>query len=258
MMEGKSQNLLIFLIAAVIGISVVTVFGMNIFTSQYDIIPLPTLSETLDDSDGEDGQENSTLVRVAVTTETVQSVIATMSRPESYYRQVTIQDFWGEDGTGITLAEVWVDYGWTYTVATLSSGIARSSIVGEDSVWWWYEGDTEAMSAVSDQWSADLEGQRIPTYEDVLVLDQDLIVDASYEERGGLACIYVVAQASQSGYVTHYWVSEESGLLVATETWDGDTLVSTMFSYDVERPAPVDTIFAIPGGRVLHRVGASN
>lgn len=257
-MEGRSQNVLIFLIAIVIGVAVVASFGLNIFTTHLDTIPVPTPLEEDSTNAYTDGQEGSTLIRVEVTPETVQSIIGTMTRPESYYRQVVVQTFWGELGEGITTAEVWVDYGWTYTVATGANGVERSSIVGDDTLWWWYEGDGAAMEASADQWSADVEGQRIPTYEDVLDLNANYILDAGYEMRGELSCIYVAAQVPELGYVTHYWISEDSGLLVATETWDGDTLVSIMESYDVERPVPTNTVFALPDGNALHRVGSGN
>lgn len=255
-MEGRSQNVLIFLIAIVIGVAVVASFGLNIFTTRLDTIPVPTPLEEETLSDGVDGQEGGTLVRVEVTSETVQSVIATMTRPESYYRQVVVQNYWNESELGITTAEVWVDYGWTYTVATGENGIERSSIVGDDTLWWWYDGDGAAMEAPADQWSADVEGQRIPTYEDVLDLNTSDILDAGYEMHGELSCIYVSAHIPELDYIVHYWIAEESGLLVATETWDGESLVSEMVSYDVERPAPLNTIFALPDGKVLHRVGS--
>lgn len=256
-MEGKSQTVLIILIAVVIGVAVVASFGLNTFTSQYNTIPVPTLSAESTEGNAVDGQENSTLVRVEVTPQTVQSVISTMTRPESYYRQVITQDLWGESGQGVTVAQVWVDYGWTYTVTANSNGVERSSIVGDETVWWWYEGDRTAMEASADYWSADVEGQRIPTYEELLDLDKSTIIDAGYEERGGLYCIYVVAEVPTLDWERHYWISEESGLLVATETWDGDTLISTMFSYDVERPVPDNTVFALPNGKTLHRVSAN-
>ena len=37
----------------------------------------------------------------------------------------------------------------------------------------------------------DIEGQRIPTYEDVLKLETDSITAAGYEEKNGEACVYV-------------------------------------------------------------------
>ena len=165
-------------------------------------------------------------------------------------------DYW-EGGQGTTTARVWVDGGWTRTEATWSSGTVRISIVGDGTVWWWYSGDREAVSAPADGRSADLEGQRIPTYEDVLDLDKDLITDAGYESKGGLSCIDVEVAENELGCRERYWVAEESGLLVAAETLEGEKLVSSMSSYAVERPVPPDTSYELPDGTVLHTTGVS-
>ena len=66
------------------------------------------------------------LTVIAVTPETVQSVIRdTLSRPDRYTRAVTIEDFWGEGESGTTHADVWVDGGWTQTEAALPGGTKK-------------------------------------------------------------------------------------------------------------------------------------
>lgn len=257
-MENNKRNILLVLVAAVIGVAVLASFGLNLFSSSLDPIVLPTLppSEEPDGAPG-DSWDSTGLVRVEVTPATVQNVIATLARPDSYYREVTLEDFW-EGGRGVTTARVWVDYGWTRTEAVWSSGTVRTSIVGDETVWWWYDGDQSAASAPADQHSADLEGQRIPAYEDVLDLDKKLITAAGYEERGGLSCIYVEVARNELGYLDRYWISVESGLLVALETLDGETLIFSMSSYAVERPVPPDTRYQLPDGTVLHVAGAQN
>lgn len=108
----------------------------------------------------------------------------------------------------------------------------------------------------ADGHSADLEGQRIPTYEDVLELEQDAIAAAGYEEKGGLACIYVETGEDALGYVEKYWVSVDSGLLVCAEQWKGEELTYRMTSYAVSTDRTLFglTEFALPDGTVLHTV----
>ena len=255
-MERKNRNVLVVLIAAVIGAAVLASFGLNLFAAELPPIAMPTPpADSASTPPGGDAQGSTGLVRVEVTPDTVQNVIATLSRPDSYYREVTLTDFWGEDGSASTTARVWVDGGWTKTEAAWSSGTVRTSIVGDGTVWWWYGDSREAASAPADGRSADLEGQRIPTYEDVLDLDKSSITAARYEERAGLSCICVEAVRGELGYVERFWLSDESGLLVAAETLDGDRVVSTMEAYTVERPVPPDTAYTLPGGAVLHQVG---
>ena len=253
-MERRKRNLLVVLIGIVIVVAMVSSFGLGLFAPDTAKIVLPT-PEVSQQPGGEPG-EQSGLVLVDVTPETVQSVIRdTLSRPERYTRAVTIEDFWGEGESGTTHADVWVDGGWTQTEAALPGGTVRYSIVGDGQFWLWYGGDRTALSGPADGHSADLEGQRIPTYEDVLSLDTADIAAAGYEERGGLACVWAQTAPDALGYVETYWVAVDSGLLVSAETTLDGTLTYRMTAYTMERPAPAGTAFALPDGTVLHTAG---
>ena len=253
-MERKKRNLMVVLIAAVIVVAMLSSFGLRLFVPDTAKIVLPTPAASA--APGGDPGADSGVVLVDVTPETVQAVIGeTLTRPESYLRTVTIEDFWGEGESGVTTAQVWVDGGWTMTEASLPGGAVRHTIVGDGRFWLWYGGDRTPVTGPADSRSADLEGQRIPTYEDVLDLETADIAAAGYEERGGLACIYVETAPDALGYVARYWVSVDSGLLVSAETAQDGVLTYRMTAYAVERPAPAGTDFALPDGTVLHTVG---
>ena len=253
-MERKKRNLMVVLIAAVIVVAMLSSFGLRLFVPDTAKIVLPTPAASA--APGGDPGADSGVVLVDVTPETVQAVIGeTLTRPESYLRTVTIEDFWGEGESGVTTAQVWVDGGWTMTEASLPGGAVRHTIVGDGRFWLWYSGDRTPVTGPADSRSADLEGQRIPTYEDVLDLETADIAAAGYEERGGLACIYVETAPDALGYVERYWVSVDSGLLVSAETAQDGVLTYRMTAYAVERPAPAGTDFALPAGTVLHTVG---
>lgn len=253
-MERKKRNLMVVLIAAVIVVAMLSSFGLRLFVPDTAKIVLPTPAASA--APGGDPGADSGVVLVDVTPETVQAVIGeTLTRPESYLRTVTIEDFWGEGESGVTTAQVWVDGGWTMTEASLPGGAVRHTIVGDGRFWLWYSGDRTPVTGPADSRSADLEGQRIPTYEDVLDLETADIAAAGYEERGGLACIYVETAPDALGYVERYWVSVDSGLLVSAETAQDGVLTYRMTAYAVERPAPAGTDFALPDGTVLHTVG---
>ena len=253
-MERKKRNLMVVLIAAVIVVAMLSSFGLRLFVPDTAKIVLPTPAASA--APGGDPGADSGVVLVDVTPETVQAVIGeTLTRPESYLRTVTIEDFWGEGESGVTTAQVWVDGGWTMTEASLPGGAVRHTIVGDGRFWLWYSGDRTPVTGPADSRSADLEGQRIPTYEDVLDLETADIAAAGYEERGGLACIYVETAPDALGSVERYWVSVDSGLLVSAETAQDGVLTYRMTAYAVERPAPAGTDFALPDGTVLHTVG---
>ncbi len=234
-MERKKRNLMVVLIAAVIVVAILASFGLRLFVPDTAKIVLPTPAASA--SPGLEPGTGSGLVRVDVTPETVQTVIGqTLTRPESYFREVTIEDFWGDGEQSSTTARVWVDGGWTMTESAMAD-------------------DRTPVTGPADDRSADLEGQRIPTYEDVLSLDTADIAAAGYEERGGLACVWTQTAPDALGYVETYWVAVDSGLLVSAETTLDGTLTYRMTAYTMERPAPAGTAFALPDGTVLHTAG---
>ena len=247
-MERKKRNIVVVLIAAVIAVAVLSSFGLGLFAPGTAEIVLPTAGPSASPG-GEGGA-----VRVEVTPETVQSVIATLARPESYARTVTVQDIWDGEETGTTSAQVWVDGGWTRTDAVWPGGTARSSIVGDGPVWIWYGGGGEVLTGPADGSSADLEGQRIPTYETVLELDPASITAAEYEVLDGLGCIYVETGTGE-GHAARFWVDDDSGLLVRAEQLTDGQVVYRMTAAALERPAPSDASFTLPDGTVLHQVG---
>lgn len=254
-MEGKKTNLLLILTAVVIVAAVFASFGMGLFVPETAKIVLPTPSPSGQPEDSRAPGDG--LVRVEVTPLTVQNVIRTLARPESYYREVTVADIWGdgENDQGVTRAQVWVDGGWTMTRAVWPGGLVRCSIVGEQTFWLWYEGRQEVLQGRADEYSADLEGQRIPTYEDVLALDPESIAGTDYVEQESLPCIYVETAPDSLGYWERYWVSVDSGLLVCAERGREEQVVYRMSAYTVERPAPAGEDFALPDGTVLHAPG---
>ncbi len=249
-MERRNRNILVVLIGIVITVAMLSSFGLGLFAPETARIQLPTpaASQSPAPQGGEDGY-----IRVDVTPETVQNIIArTLTRPDSYGRSVTIEDFWGEGSSGVTRAVVWVDGGWTHTTATLPGGAVRHSIVGREQFWLWYEGSGAVLTGPAQAGDADLEGQRIPTYEDVLSLETERISSAGYEEKEGQLCIFVELEPDHLGYVERYWISVDSGLLTAAETRLHGQLVYRMSADAVERPVPEEADFRLPDGTVLH------
>lgn len=247
-MERRNQNILIGLIAVVIVIAVFSSFGLSLFTSPTPTITLPTPTPAVTDNVGDIAQEEGTRVEISPTT--VQSTIAALNRIESYYRTVTTTLAGNK-----TSVQVWVDRGWSRSELTLSSGVKVHTIVGDGKVWRWYGDDSDVVSWQADSASEDVESQRIPTYEDVLALDSELITAAGYEERDGYLCVFVEVDVPEIGQRERYWVSADSGLLAAAETALGGEVVWSMTTTIPEIPVPTTASFALPDGEVLHRIG---
>lgn len=248
-LERRNRNILIFLTAVVIVTAVFSSFGLQLFAGPTPTITLPTPPPPEQSQQGSVGDSGGT--RVEVTPATVQSVIAALDRLESYSRTVTTV-LEGKE----TTAQVWVDGGWTRSELTLPTGLVVHTIVGDGAVWRWYDSDRTSVTWAADDSSMDVEGQRLPTYEDVLALDQETIVAAGYEEKNGTACVYVEVSVPELAQTERYWVSSTTGLLTAAETESGGEVVWTMRADSPEIPAPVSASFALPDGTVLHTVGS--
>jgi hypothetical protein len=127
-------------------------------------------------------------------------------------------------------------------------------LVTEDSVYIWYDNETSphAFSRREDEdltHTADGFSQ-IVTYEDVLKLDADRILEAGYREKNGLYYIYVLTEDPIFGYSISYYISVDTGLLAYAEKKDGDQTVYLMCLVAEEYTRPSNEVFQLPGEAV--------
>lgn len=253
-MDGKNRTIFALLIAVIIAVAVISSFGLSLLGGT-PAVSLPDMSAMPSQSSVPSGDAPlGDYVKVAVTADTVQSVIVTLTRPESYSRQVLTETFGNGTAVGTVNADVITDEGWTQVTASLKSGQVEHSLIGEKDFYLWYNRDKQAQHYDADGATADL-AQHIPTYEDVLALEKTSITATGYEERGGIACIYVETYVEELGQYERYWVSVNTGLLVSSETVKDERLVYRMTAYEVVVPAVPGTVFSLPDGTVIHRVG---
>ena len=179
------------------------------------------------------------LTQVEVTPETVQAVISTLNRPDSYSRTLQVFQFW--DGGGRTAEiRVWV-----------RSGAVRLNIVGAerevnylldgDILTLWYGSDMSRRYTYTGADARLGDGlQRIPTYEDILSLDPGCTCTEDGKWR-----ILVAAVNPDFNYLDIYYISLDTGLLVGAEQWDGDTLIYRMTAGEADLSAPSDQLFLL-------------
>lgn len=255
-MERKKRTVFAVLIATVIVVAVFSSFAMNLFGQEDYQIRLPDLSDgAQNDQPGGNDASDGEVIRVDVTPETVQGVIATLARSKSYHREIRIELWADETAASVTAAEVWTDGGWTRTTVTSPGGRVQHNLVGEGTRWLWYDGDDTAISFPADEASSDLV-QRIPTYEDVLKLSKKDITATGYEKYHETVCIFVEVEQKELDSCERYWISVSNGLLVAAERVKGEQLLYRMTALSTESPAPLDSSFALPDGQVLHTISA--
>lgn len=213
-------------------------------------VVLPQESQQGGQIPGFPGDSTDTLTVVAVAPDTVQAAIETLVRPEQYRQTVSVQQFWsGGNGTTETTAAVLAP--WSRLDRQLADSRQRHILTNGETTYIWYNSEQSALRLPTGSITADME-QSIPTYEDVLQLPVETISAADYRTIGDqVSCIYVETAADAAGYTLRYWVSVDTGLLVAAEKLSGQETVYRMWQTDIDL-APVFTEeFTLPDGTVL-------
>lgn len=250
-MEQKNRLFIAIAVTVLITAAMFTSFGRSLFATHIPSVVLPDGTASSSQAPGSSSEDPfGQYIRVAVTPETVQAVIASLTRSDSYYRELTVETFW-PGGSSQSSVQVWTDGGWSHIQQIRPSGVIRHDLVGDDTVYYWYNDAPQYQTCPADQQSADL-AQRVPTYETVLALDQDAITAADYEIRGELPCIYVEVEQRELGYLQRYWISTDSGLLISAEAEKGGELIYRMTAYAPIQTCPATASFALPDGTVLH------
>ena len=248
----EQKNRLYFTVAIVLLIlaALLISFGRILFHMDTPSVILPSVSVSQPGDSSGTGESLSSNQTVSVTPRTVQSVIATLRRTDSYYRELSVEEFW-HTGAASTGVQIWVDGGWSHSFRDLPNGAGRHDLVGESEAYYWYNGSTRYETLPADELSADL-AQRLPTYETVLELDPDTITAAGYELKNDLPCIYVESVDENSDITRSYWVSVDNGLLSCAELRRSGEVVYRMTSAAIQSPCPAGAAFKLPDGTVLH------
>ena len=209
--------------------------------------PELVLPDTSGAQDAQEGAQTAGTAVVEVSPGTVQAAVATLARPEAYRRTVTIEQLWSGGSSSYEITEAVRD-GWTRTDRTMPDGRARHTITGPERVYIWYNQEQSVYTGAAGEITADHE-LPIPTYEDLLALDPETIAAADYRAISNVPCIY--AEVREGTYTTSYWVSVETGLLVAAEKLAEEETVYRMSALAVDETAPGDDVFTLPDGTVV-------
>ena len=238
-----------------LGFGILLVIVVVIFVTstarQADHIQLPGSAED-SAGEGEGGEGDAfALGLVDITPETVQRAVATMDRLEAYSRPVTVEIFW-EGGSRETQLQTAVSGGLTRVDTRQADGSVRHLLTDGITSCIWYDDAREWVALSAGAFTSDSE-QRLPTYEEILDLPAGEIASASYGDYEGLYCIAVETMPDGDGYYTQYWISTETGLLAAAETYQWGELVYRMTALTVDATAPAAEVFLLPDGTAMEQ-----
>ncbi|MGI5935205.1 MAG: hypothetical protein ACOX7I_00115 [Oscillospiraceae bacterium] len=240
-MKRKVPLLIAVVLAAAVLVLIMSRYGRSIDAATPAVVlPSAVVGENMDQQpDGQGGGAQ----RAEVTPETVQAVLATISRADSYSRSLTVESFY-EGGSSKIALNVWVRGG-SVRITETGRGQTKNVLILDDEVYIWYEDSSNRYVGSLSQGDAD-KYQHILTYEDILKLDPEQITDAGYTEYGGESCIFAEYSTGTLGYMYRIYVSVKTGLLMGAESYDGDNVVYRMTSDTPDISTPPEEVFALP------------
>ncbi len=243
----KSRERLLYL-AVALALMAAVVFSLRLgwFDRETAEVRLPETTASL--PAGEGPLNAGGLVSASVTPETVQAVIATLARPDSYSRQLRVVNRW-EGGSRAWLVNV-RQKGSACRIQIRpedGDGPEKNILTRDGEITVWYDDPEESFRRKENPAASADALQMIPTYEDVLVLEPERIIAAGYVLHGGVWRIMAAAREEPSGYVTVYYISIETGLLESAERRDGERLIYSMAAQPSDLAAPEDEVFLLPG-----------
>ena len=248
-MDRRNLNRIITLLLTTVIVLVALMLTGSLHRPARIVLPAETTNS--DQPSGSPENPSGALTQVAVTPATVQIAIETLARPEQYRRTVSIQQMW-EGGTGAWETTVTASQPWTRTDRTLTDGRIRHTVTDGESTYIWYNAETTVFTAPAGTITPDAE-QHIPTYEDVLLLPTRDIVAADYRTIGEqVNCVYVETAQDDYGYSLRYWVSVDSGLLVAAETLQDGEATYRMWETAIDLAPALTDEFTLPDGTKLN------
>ncbi|NCB74709.1 MAG: hypothetical protein EOM51_08205 [Clostridia bacterium] len=212
-------------------------------TDSSHVISMPSPAASNGDLSGDDG-----ISRVEVNPDTVKTVLGTLVRAESFYRSYTIKTYW-DGGDSETSLSYW-QKGDNIKLRIAKNESVRNILVRGDELYIWYDNSSSVFNSKLSESSVSKEIDRfsgLVTYEEIMDIPQDNILDAYYVDKSGQACIFVEYVSGELNYVNQLFVSVDSGLLVSSEKFDGDKLVYSMESASPELTTPSDDVFKVPG-----------
>ncbi len=204
-------------------------------------------------ADNEGEGELNELVYAELRPDTVQYVLEIIEKPKSYSCKYTVESFW-DGGKGNFNVSVYVKDG-VFSVSILNDAYMKRSIFTDEDYYIWYVDEDDYYegtrgSAIDEERIAEA-AQMSGSYETLMELEIDDILETKYMQMESAYCIYVKAEIGAFGYISEYYIYPDTGLLLKNDIYDGDKLIYSMNSSDLMLSVPNDECFLLPGGKLV-------
>lgn len=194
-------------------------------------------------------QDNRQLAQaVEVTRENVQQVVGVLKRPDEYSYSARVTYYYSSGSHTVETKGYYRDE-MTKTIQYTASGqVEKEAILTKEKAYIWAGNSGAFYMGNRGEFDSD-SLSLIPTYEDVLTLQQDSVLDGGFYRQDDTECIYIAVKNPVSGYTDIYYVSVDSGLLIASQSYSGsDNLVYEMSMQSLSLEPVGDETFLLPNG----------
>ena len=231
----------------IILIVLVVVFLMSGSLRRTSHVTLPDITQQSAASPDSSQYGEDAVNKIEITSETVQSAIATLARPDSYIQILVVEWLW-ENTSVLSKFSVFVYDDLTRIDSVRTDDRTRHVVTDGVRTAVWYDDDASYYIGNAGDVSADQE-QSIPTYEDILQMDRLQIAKADYRIFSEESCIFVETVPDEYGIVQRYWVSVSSGLLVGAERMEnGVTFYRVALQQASTENVLSEQLFLLPDG----------
>ena len=189
--------------------------------------------------------------QLEVTRDNVQSVIASLSRPEAYHQTMTVTTTAGEKSF-VKNVELWISGG-LMRAEVQDDNDRKSLLTDGETLYLWYEDDSEAAELPLHEGVSGDDLTGIPTYEMLLDVPKEQIKEASFvtlDDAEESRCIFVSLE--QDTVIQYFWISTDTGLLYKhTMLEDGEMVYAAeqqSLSLLADTDASLDDVFTLPNG----------
>lgn len=151
---------------------------------------------------------------LTVDKDNVLQIIRSLTRPAYYHQSMTATLYWAEGQVEKTI-DLYCR-GTVVKAVIQEPGQTKSMLSDGQTVYVWYDGDETAFQTQLQPGATLEELLGIPTYETVLSLPEDAVIEASYLTLGDAeptACIYLSCRLTPDGYTDRYWIDVKNQML---------------------------------------------
>ncbi len=179
---------------------------------------------------------------ITLSPESAARAIASLTRPDRYREEVTVEQFFSGGSTRSQFSCA-CRREWMRIDRPLSDGRTLSRLSNGETEWVWTNEGGYAHSGPASSFPLDLE-LGIPVYETLSDLSADEIAEAEMRSMNSETCFYVLTAPDDRGESLACWVGVDSGLLLAAERRRGEEILYRMAVS--EHGEPEDEDFELP------------